>query len=285
MSPSVFASTFTYAWTKLYGQAWVKAALSADPDAPGASPALRAFGPARMCKHIALTFGAVPVLDIGTTLITKARSQAAGAFLSSGRDVWLSFDDDAVTDGITLESLVECAHDTGGLVAVPCLTRGTKTVAWQLGYPWYPQKVRRMGRHALYPILASSFSVVAIARRAVEECARNVSTCGVGHEAFPALFRENVLGTHWVGEDVGFCLMLQKMGIPVHALLHAPLWHAGRFCSVNEAGDLQTDEETGLEFLREAETRDDLPALGVRACNCGNASTGVHTRGCPALTL
>lgn len=261
MSPSVFASTFTYAYTKLYGQAWVKGALSADPDGPHASPALKAFCPARMCKHIALTFGAVPVLDIGTTLITKARSQAAGAFLSSGRDVWLTFDDDAVTDGATLASLVECAHNSGGLVAAPCLTRGSQSLAWQLGYPWDASKVKRTGRHSLYPILATSFSVVAIARRAIEECARNVSTCGVGHDAFPALFRENVLGTHWVGEDVGFCLMLAKMGIPVHALLHAPLWHAGRFCSVNEAGDVQTDEESALAFSREAETRDDLPKV------------------------
>jgi hypothetical protein len=261
MRPSVFASTFTYAHTKLYSQDWVKRALSWDPDHPDCPSAVAAFCPARMAKTIALTFGAVPLLDNGSTLITKARSQAAGAFLSSGRDVWLSFDDDALADGPTLEALVACAHECKALVAAPCLTRGTNTLAWQLGYPWDPSSVLECLGHKLYPILATSFSCVALSRAAVEACMPDASMCGFGHEAFPALFREMVVASHWVGEDVAFCWLLDKLGVPVRALLHASAWHAGRYASVNEAGDVCTDEETAREFLRESPTRDDLPRL------------------------
>src|SRR5208282_4937958 len=98
MSYRVFASTFTYPYTKLYGQAWVKEALRSDPDDPNTPAMWKAFCPARMAKDIAFEFGAVPLLDIGNTYISQGRSMAAGAFLRSDADVWITFDDDVTSD-------------------------------------------------------------------------------------------------------------------------------------------------------------------------------------------
>jgi|SRR5580692_958253 hypothetical protein len=259
MGSVVFASTFTYAHTKLFGQEWVRAALSQDPDAPDTAHAVKTFCPARMAKVLALAYGQVPLMNLGSALVTRARSQAAGAFLRSDASVWLTFDDDVTSDVATVKALVECAYDEKALVSVPALARGSNLVNWHLGSPWEKSRiVTSVNGRKLYPILASCFSLVAMHRSIVEKLAAKVPLVGVGLERFPALFLERVLPPHWIGEDMAFCIDAIKAALPVYALLDGTVTHAGRSCTVNEEADLRTDAETALTLTREAETRPDL---------------------------
>src|SRR5208283_3456032 len=52
----------------------------------------------------------------GAVLVTKARSKAAGLFLSSGADVWLTLDDDVFVDGGIIHRLLTACRETRAIV-------------------------------------------------------------------------------------------------------------------------------------------------------------------------
>jgi hypothetical protein len=267
----VFASTFTYAWTKLFGADFVEEALgvkSRDDDARdyGDYPA------ARIARELSRRDGGALLYSDGSTLITKARCQAAGMFLQSPCDVWLSFDDDAYAPPETVEALIEAAHETRTLVAAPCFARvgdmgdfaaraGT-FLNWRHGRWDRDAVLVTPAGHSLFPVFTTSFSLVALHRELVQALASQVpwvaSTRG---PPFPSLFLESIVGDQWIGEDVGFCLRMLEREKPCWALLNRTATHAGRECMVNEYGDVKTDDETARLLAREAPTGKALSRL------------------------
>jgi hypothetical protein len=225
---SVFVSTFTYALAKLSGERWadVLARELRDPDASD-WPCFRTIGQARRLVDECV------LMVNGSTLITKARSRAAGAFLLSSADVWLSFDDDVYADVDVLRRLIVAARATRGLVGAPCMRRDGAGVNYRdgAGPVFYADEGIQL--HAVETV---GFGLVALHRQVVDQLAKRVPWIGA---QFPALFLERIVDGAWVGEDYAFCEQCQAVDAPVHVLCDAPVQHAGRWCRLTAALDLE----------------------------------------------
>jgi hypothetical protein len=234
--PVVFASVFTYPFTKLRGQAWVTEAIQRGEGFP-AAVALK--------NLLRAVDGPVAVYAEGCTLITLGRSMAAGAFLRSGAPVWLSLDDDACAQPDVLRRIILGAQETRGLVALPCVAReGNRKLFRVHPHQW---RVIETESGKLAPVEDTSFSCVAIHRDAVQRMAGSVPWCMNNDQKawFPALFQEGALGGAWLGEDTHFCIRLNRFpDMRCYVAVDAPLYHAGDEVRLNEDGSLDAKPAT-----------------------------------------
>jgi hypothetical protein len=153
--------------------------------------------------------------------ITRGRSRAAGRFLTSKADVWVSCDDDVEADDQVVRRLVERCRSTVGLVVAPTVLRGRSTSD-------VVQHAAGEREGDLLPISRTAFGLVALHREAVlsvlpgAPIARDEEQ---GYE-YPALFLERVEAGQWLHEDYAFCDLARSRGVPMHALLGALTRHA-----------------------------------------------------------
>jgi hypothetical protein len=242
----VFASTFTYSYTKLRGSRWVVEALNAGEGFPAAETVseLRSLGDRAV------------VYENGGTLITRARSIAAGEFLDhADADVWLSFDDDAFVPAKTLRALIDSARATRGLVGAPVINRLGNKPGYNIhGRAWLPQVVRQEGDLKLYPVHAVGFTCVAIHRSVIATlaCPQSMVTQDPDHKPYPALFLERTHLGAWVGEDYAFQMLMHEAFLPRHILLEHPVVHAGVGCMVDADGSVLLDATAAKRFQGEA---------------------------------
>jgi len=162
-------------------------------------------------------------------LITKGRSRAAGYFLQSDADVWLTVDEDVRAELATLERLIARARETRGIVSAPCVLRSDRSEGPQ------PAKLNvglapglgRLGED-LAELVRTGMGLVAIHRQAILDVAARAPLVHAegGAPEYPALFLEEVRDGVWIGEDFAFSDRALAAGVPMHALLDAPTVHA-----------------------------------------------------------
>lgn len=220
----IFVSLFTYTAVKIAGTAWprIQQAELADP-ASSAWPGFRALGELAHVGENLTTY-----ID-GSTLITKARSRAAGFFLKSDADVWVTFDDDCYADRDVLQTMVAAARETRGLVALPYTHRdGGARRTFESG-PLEPSRIEERESASLYRAPGGvGLGLAAIHRSAVETTSKHVPRWrpdNMPGESFPGLFLERIEEGLWIGEDIGFGRLCQKCGVPVYLVLDAPCSH------------------------------------------------------------
>ena len=241
----MFASTFTYAHTKLRGKKWVVEALTSG----------EGFAAAETVTELRAAVDGEPlaVYEDGQTLITRARSVAAGEFLGhTESDVWLTFDDDAFVPRKTLRALIDAARATRSLVGAPAINRLGNVPNYHVeGDRWSSDRVRQQGDVKLYPVHNVSFTCVAIHRSVIATLAW--PQCMVTHDRnraapYPALFLERIFQGAWMGEDYAFCLLMHEHFLRRYLLLEHPMIHAGVGCMVSAQGEVLLDSATAKEF-------------------------------------
>ena len=240
---ALFCSTFAYVLAKLAGDRWdaVKAAELANLDESKWS-GFRTLG---QLTKVADEWREPLTGIVGDTcVITKARSRAAGEFLSTKADVWISVDDDVYASAAVLSDLVHAVRATRGLVSVPCVVRGGGRCNFHKVYG--PQQIAGIKLAASDQI---GFGLFGVHRSAVETLAAMVAkvrvTQGPYLIEYPALFTEEIRDGAWIGEDVRFCWSCQAEDIPVMALCEAPTVHAGLKMKLSYPGlDIMVDERT-----------------------------------------
>jgi len=265
-APPLFCSLFAYSYAKAVGpEEWPRVLEQelANLDASEV-PGFRTLGAAK-------SLGPMTAYVSGHTLITKGRSVAAGEFLRSSADVWLSVDDDVFAPTGTVERLLRAARVTRSLVGAPCILRdGSGINAW---YDKLDAKriVQREGL-SLYPVDAIGFGVVAIHRELVEMLAKYAKQVTRVAVPFPALFLEDVHEGSWIGEDFNFCHRARVgHNSPVYALLDAPTEHAGHWCRLDDDLSLQVRDQRTATLLkagrqvREAQSSQASPSPGSDA--------------------
>jgi hypothetical protein len=178
------------------------------------------------------------VLVDGSTLITKARSRAAGHFLGSGADVWLTCDDDVYADSEVLSRLVASCRQTRGVVSAPCAVRdGTRlNVGLSARVPGTPS--------GLAPATHTGMGLVAMHADAILAASAGAPQVVKGGPPFPALFLERVHESAWIGEDWSFSMLCTDAGVPLHVLLNAPTRHAGRRAQLSSDLAVLVDPDT-----------------------------------------
>jgi hypothetical protein len=227
------------------GAKWVEEAFHAGEGFPAART-LKALG--KVCPEA--SFG-----HWGGTLITQARSMAAGVFLASRADVWVSWDDDADVPALTLAMFIEAAHTARALVLAPTLTRGGNQPTFRLAgeLPWDEGRIRSVGGSNVYPVSQGAFSLFAVHRDVVQRAAGGVPWCFDETRKlwYPALFVEWAAAPHWVSEDVGFCKRLASYpDCPIYAMIEAPISHAGDEVVLRRDGSLAAQASTVNRLTR-----------------------------------
>jgi hypothetical protein len=249
----IFASVFLYAAQKLHelmhpDVAW-EDALSVWRQNPALSPweGMRTIARVRELGE--------PMQEyVGAgSLITKARSRAAGFFLRSDADVWLTVDDDVGAELAVLERLVARARETRAVVSAPCVLRNSRrTGATKLN-------VLNLGLHPaltlegdMAPLVRTGMGLVAMHRQAILDVAAGAATVTqdtVGE--YPALFLEEVRDGEWIGEDFAFSDRAMTAGVPLYALLDAPTVHARVRGMLRRDLSVVVDEAAAAHFVRD----------------------------------
>lgn len=256
MSASLYVTTFMYSACKVVGAlewpAYLRAQLASIDALDRAEwPAFRAIGQAARVEDITL------MVDAGT-YITRARSRAAGLFLDSGADVWLSFDDDNFADVSVLRQLVSVVRATGGMCSAPYANRDRKTMTFERvrgptayveGAPVRDVNRIGLGMTAIHRNAVRRLALTATPwRDAKTPTSRDPKTlCEL-----PALFLESIVDGMWTGEDYSFCDRVAAAGIPNHALLDAPCFHAGVWAKLDLDGRILVQGEEAGADMREA---------------------------------
>lgn len=159
------------------------------------------------------------------TPIARARSHAAGVFLQTGLDDWLSLDGDLDVSEEALKALIAAR---GGRRIVfgayrlrrrPSLSIATSSATFTPGRP--------------FPITAGGFGCVLAPRVALELVVEQHPELLVTEPggSYPMVFLERVAtsssGGAWVGEDVAFCERARRAGVDLVAVLHSGILHDG----------------------------------------------------------
>ena len=222
MTPSLFVSVFAYALHKVGGPEALGREIEAGESARW--PGFRTLARARTLEDVALHVD-------GSTLITKARCRAAGAFLASPCDVWLTVDDDADAPAWVLEKAAQLVRLSQGVVLVAMPLRGKDTLNVTRSSPIlhagmhtpdgerhpYEYGTATEGGLALAAIHRSALATVAKASQAFRE----------GERECPAVFCEYVHAGHWIGEDVAFCRTATGCKVPLAYLYTSEVRHVG----------------------------------------------------------
>jgi hypothetical protein len=260
----VFFSTFPYTACKLYGPAAWPKQLEREWDRLDESewPGFRSLGQLRrVCD-------ATVYVD-GSTYITRARSVATKHFLDSGRDVWVSLDDDVfVEEEVLRRQLLVCRATRGG-VALPYTNRDGKTMTfrrvtgptqWLSVIGDEAQPVRVVDRVGM--------GCVALHRDLVERLAKDAPHFRErdrpnGVEDCPALFLEGVQDGSWVGEDYYFSALCERAGSPLLVLLEAACEHQGVAAMLDVDGQICIRGDEAADKLDSAFREQDRLAVAA----------------------
>ncbi len=251
----IFASTFLYTAAKVAGDSW-PTYIAEQCRNLGSSewPGLRTIGALATVSPIELYIDA-------STYITRARCVAAGHFLKSKADAWVTVDDDILVDRDTVRQAVEACRAIDGGVALPYLNRDGKSIVCrdvEDRTEWVQTSVgklpgRRVGR--------SGFGFVAMSRGYVERIAKKVEffredNLRSKEPDCPLLFAEGAENGSWIGEDYYFSRLAEVAGEPLRLLLDAPCEHAGRALKISAAGDVcLRDAATAERLVKAVENR------------------------------
>jgi len=221
----------------------------------------------------------------GSTYITRARSVATRHFLDSGRDVWLSVDDDVfVEEDVLRRQLLVCRATRGG-VALPYTNRDGKTMTFRK----VKGPTERITYYDPYLMIVTSSPVrtvdrvgmgcVALHRDLVERLAKDaphfreldrpngVANC-------PALFLEGVQEGSWVGEDYYFSALCESAGSPLLVLLESACEHQGVGAMLDVDGQIFIRGEPAAKKLDAAfREQDRLSASGPPTEPCRSDET------------
>jgi hypothetical protein len=227
----VFFSTFPYTGCKLHGVEWPKQlAWEFEHLDESVWPGFRSLGQLRrVCE-------AMVYVD-GSTYITRARSVATKHFLDSGRDVWISLDDDVFVEEDVLRRLLLVCRATRGGVALPYTNRDGKTMTFRKvkGPTRYVEVGFSLDRFESVPVRTVDrvgMGCVALHRDLVERLAKDAPHFReldrpTGVQNCPALFLEGVQEGSWVGEDYYFSALCERGGSPLLVLLESACEHQG----------------------------------------------------------
>lgn len=229
----VFFSTFPYTGCKLHGPGWKKQ-LEYEFEHLDESvwAGFRSLGELRrVCD-------ATVYVD-GSTYITRARSVATKHFLDSGRDVWVSLDDDVFVEEDVLRRQILVCRATRGGVALPYTNRDGKTMTFRKvkgPTQWITTSLSSeapyIEREPVRRVDRVGMGCVALHRDLIEKLAKDAPHFReldrpTGVENCPALFLEGVQEGSWVGEDYYFSALCERAGTPLLVLLEAPCEHQG----------------------------------------------------------
>jgi len=219
-------------------------------------PGLRTVGALATVSPVELRIDA-------STYITRARCVAAGRFLRSTADVWVTVDDDILVDRDTIRQALAACQAIDGGVALPYLNRdGNSLVCRDVAdtTEWVDTEVgalpvRRVGR--------TGFGFVALTRGYVERIVRKNDVPHFREDDLlskepdcPLLFVEGAEHGSWIGEDYYFSRLAEAAGEPLRLLLDAPCEHAGRALKLSAAGDICfRDAGAAEQLLKAAENR------------------------------
>lgn len=245
----VFATTFLYAACKVVGaDAWPAylAHQLANPE-ESAWPSIRtlAFELAAVCD--------VKLVTDASTYIDRARCVAAGRFLLSGLDVWLTCDDDIEADEDTLRKLIlACRHTRGG-VAVPYMNRDGKSMTFRrVSGPTEWLTLNDELRVPTRFVDRVGFGLVALHRDLVELLAHQAKwfrESDASRMLCPHLFVNDVEEGSWTGEDYAFSRKCDQAGRPLRVLLEAPCEHAGILAMLDAEGTILVADPKRAEAL------------------------------------
>lgn len=227
---SVYVSIFAYPIGKTYAEpeAFVKQEIEAGEKAEW--PCFRTLARLQALERDIQ-------LSVDTsTLITKARSRAAGIFHRSERAVWVSIDDDVEASTRDLELLLTAARDPlSNIIVAPCCLRGRDVLNIAAD-----KRSIRDNPVRLLECESAGLALAAITHEAIV-------TLG---DAFPRLwwtnselgqvdsglgvFLETVEGHHWYGEDFAFCKRARAAHLHIEALCDSEVTHAGRAARISQ---------------------------------------------------
>jgi hypothetical protein len=276
----VFFSTFPYTGCKLHGVEWPKRLEHefAHLD-ESVWPGFRTLGQLRRVCESA-------VYVDGSTYITRARSVATKHFLDSGRDVWVSVDDDVFVEEDVLRRQVLVCRATRGGVALPYTNRDGKTMTFRkvAGPTQWISVPGSLGPFAVPSLPVRTvdrvgMGCVALHRDLIERLAKDAPHFRErdrpnGVEDCPALFLEGVQEGSWVGEDYHFSALCERAGSPLLVLLEAPCEHQGIGAMLDEDGKILIRGEPAAKKLDAAfREQDRLAASGPLTEPCSADET------------
>jgi len=162
-----------------------------------------------------------------STLITRARCRAAGAFLRSGAENWLTVDDDVDASTDALARLRELAVERVVTIAAMRLRKGR---AWNV-WTFDDADVDAMPWGVPFPVRHAGLALACFPRRALNDVARAFPDLTWSERPAnlpnPGVFVERIAGGEWYGEDVAFCERARRAGVHVMAVKLEGIAHAG----------------------------------------------------------
>lgn len=248
----VFATTFLYAACKVVGPDLWSDYLKAQLAKPAESvwPAIRTLG-----VELAAVCDAQLVTD-ASTYIDRARCVAAGRFLASGLDVWLTCDDDIFAEEDVLRKLILACRTTRSGVAVPYMNRDGKSMTFRRVTG--PTQWLSVSADLTVPVRQVDrvgFGLVALHRDLVEILAREAvwfRESDASRVTCPHLFVNDVEEGSWTGEDYAFSRRCERAGRPLRVLLEAPCEHAGILAMLDYDGHIRVADAARAEVLDQA---------------------------------
>jgi hypothetical protein len=264
----VFASAFLYAACKNVGDAKWPDYLAEQLAKPAESqwPAIRT-----LASELAAVCSPYLWWD-ATTYIDRARCVAAGHFLASGHDVWLTCDDDVFAEDQVLRAMIRACRMTRGAVALPYANRDGKSMTFRrVSGPtvWLPLGDEQNTCWPVRTVDRIGFGLVAMHRELIETLARDAvwfkenETSGV---LCPHLFANDVEDGGFIGEDYAFCRRCERIGRSVRVLLEAECEHAGILTMLDHDGQIVVADPAYEEILkRSVRARDEWALSGQTA--------------------
>lgn len=247
----VFFSTYPYAACKVVGAERWPTALQYELDHLDESywPGFRTLGQMlRICD-------AELMFCVGT-YITRARNVVAKKFLASGKDVWVTVDDDMLVEQDELRRLVQTCRATRRGVVMPYLNRdGKSMVHRKLLGPTRWIGLDGGATSAVRGVDRAGLGCAALHRELIEFLAD-----GAPHFAeqdnvpspvldTPMLFLEGVSRGSWVGEDYYFSSLCQDTGRPLDIMLDAPATHENLHAMLDLDGNILLSDPAQMARL------------------------------------
>jgi hypothetical protein len=167
--------------------------------------------------------------ELGATIIHQARCRAAGAFLRSGQDVWVSCDEDVEAGEAALRTLTEHVERTRGAAFAAYRLRGDGK--WSVGAITTDAEAQLLAEPLTFEGGAGA-GLFAVHREAVIN-STNTWIEEDDDTLSPLLFhtqleaQREIAHSKWMGEDVDFCRRLRIARQPMHVFFLPDVTHDG----------------------------------------------------------
>jgi hypothetical protein len=214
----LFVSVHAYAWAKNGG------VLFEELEAGEASKVacFRTLHRLRRMREVALCLET-------STLITRGRCRAAGAFLRSPCQSWVTVDEDVDANDEALSELLRHANQSS-LVFAAMRLRGERRYNVELAFG--PAPLRKLDDGTTHQCNRAGAALAVFGRAAIQVIAERAPACEedvppFGKVQAPVIFFETVEGGRWHSEDVRFCDLARACDVPRYAMFHPGITHAG----------------------------------------------------------